>query len=63
MEQSNALYENLSATLDCIGYAAESVTKLHVIAQDPKLREIFYGIVQSERAKRICTTWETRKGG
>lgn len=42
---------------------AESVTKLHVIAQDPKLREIFYGIVQSERAKRICTTWETRKGG
>ena len=42
---------------------AESVTKLHVIAQDPKLREIFYGIVQSERAKRICTTWETRKEG
>ena len=34
---------------------AEAVTKLHVIAQDPKLREIFYGVVQTERAKRICT--------
>lgn len=42
---------------------AESVTKLHVIAQDPKLREIFYGIVQAQRAQRICAVWAERKGG
>lgn len=39
---------------------AESVTKLHVIAQDPKLREIFYGIVQTQRAQRICAAWKER---
>lgn len=39
---------------------AESVTKLHVIAQDPKLREIFYGIVQAQRAQRICAAWKDR---
>ena len=33
----------------------EAVTKLHVIAQDTKLREIFTALVQSERAKLICT--------
>ena len=39
---------------------AESVTKLHAIAQDPKLREIFYGIVQAQRAQRICAAWKDR---
>ena len=33
---------------------AGAVTKLHVIAQDTKLREIFTALVQTDRAKRIC---------
>lgn len=33
---------------------AEAITKLHVIARDDKLRELFGCIVQQERAKFIC---------
>lgn len=42
---------------------AEAVTKLHVIAHDPKLREIFSGIVRAQRAQRVCAGLEERKGG
>ena len=36
-----------------------AVSKLHIIAQDKKLRAILEGIVKAERARLMCEKWAT----